>query len=330
MPILYAADGGVVGPPGAPPPPAPTPPPYPVAPLPVSVSTEMPRFTYIAADGTLIPMFTAAGGDDTWILMPGATGLEAPPQDVLVDDLPDGGAQFRQRRTPKRVVQLPFVTVAESRDQFRGRVRAMVDVMCDGGGQVQVTEADGTSRMLGVEYTGGMEGDWSVDATGRTWAVFVATFVCPDPYWYDVAPVNLTFQVGTVRPFFAAPFFPMILSAAQVLSGLSVINDGSVDSYPTWTIAGPGTLQGLTNSTTGKTLSLSGYSIPAGGLVVIDTTQGRKTIKDGGGANLWPRVDPNPQLWPLVRGANRIVVSLAGATAASSVTLTYRRRHRTA
>jgi hypothetical protein len=105
-----------------------------------------------------------------------------------------------------------------------------------------------------------------------------------------------------------------------------------VESWPIWTIRGPGTALVLDNLTTGLDLSLS-TTIPDDHLVTIDTTPGVKTVTGPDGANLYTDLDFDTRisaLWPLRRGPNKVHIELDGATADSFVLLTWKRRYNAA
>jgi hypothetical protein len=60
--------------------------------------------------------------------------------------------------------------------------------------------------------------------------------------------------------------------------------------------------------------------------VTIDTTQGVKTVRNASGVSLYGSLTSDSTLWSLAVGTNAIVVQLDGASTASAVQLSYRRR----
>lgn len=195
----------------------------------------------------------------------------------------------------------------------------------------QMLASDGTHREIEGVCVGGLDSDDSLEVMGATWQDLILTLECPDPYPRDVVATAHTFTSGTGLttwwPYYELQFMPSAVYAEETIA-----NGGQIEAWPVITITGPGSNPTLTNLTTGEVLELSangGLSLVAGETVTIDTNERgatRKTILDGGGANLWPYATPASDMWPLVVGDNLIRVQMDGATVASSVVLSFRRR----
>lgn len=202
-----------------------------------------------------------------------------------------------------------------------------------GPGQIRRTRSDGTTRrVLYCDYEDGFgidqaQGIWNSGAQGA-----VLMFFAADPFWYDDADTVVPFTTGGA----GLGFFPIpnpttgsfiTLASSEVYGSVTVDNDGDVPVFPVWTIEGPGSDISLQNLTTGEELTLSaagGLSLVAGETLTIDTRPG-ETLLEVDGTNVARYLSDASSLWPLALGDNLLQVSMAGATGASSVELSYLR-----
>ena len=99
---------------------------------------------------------------------------------------------------------------------------------------------------------------------------------------------------------------------------------GDAGAWPVWTIDGPGTDIALRNLTTGAYLATS-QALVAGDQLVIDTRPDAKTATLNGTTNVYSTLDPQGSLWRLQPGDNDLQLEVGGATAATLITLTYRK-----
>lgn len=257
-----------------------------------------------------------------------ADGRFMPPMRRVEEQVPlQAGARLRSVRHAGRDVMLMLWIDAASETALRTEIRELLFKLdaTRGDGRLRVTAPGGDQRELTCRYVAGLEmpeveGQWSGPELQLARAVFRAT----DPYWYDVSTVSATYTTGTPATFF--PFFPLRLSASEVFADATLDNSGDVETWPTWTIVGPASSIVLRNLTTGKVLSLS-TTLTAGESVSIDTRPGVKTVLRQDGTNLFSSLSATSSLWPLQRGTNAIRAEMSGATAASSVTVNYRRRY---
>ena len=145
-----------------------------------------------------------------------------------------------------------------------------------------------------------------------------------DPYWYDTADIVNTYVSGGTPPAFF-PFFPLRLSSSSVFASPVVVNDGDVEAWPVWTIVGPGSAIVLRNLTVGSVLSLP-VTLGVDEAVTIDTRPGVKTVRNSSGLSLFGSLTWDSALAALVKGPNTLALEMSGATPASSIMLSYRRR----
>lgn len=272
------------------------------------MSTE--TIEYVAADGATATLYRRQG----------ASGRFMPPIVVKDRAVPgDHGTRFQHCRFDAAHPVIPVLLEGLDDTEFRSAVRDLAAVLNPdkGIGKLRAT-FDGGTREQSALFVDGL--DFAEDYT--TFAIPSLLFRAFDPFWYDTTTVTSPFTTGTTASFF--PIFPWRLASSEVFADATVVNDGDVDAWPVWTITGPGSGLVLRNLTTGKVLSLN-RTLLAGEIVTIDTTPGVKTVTLNDGTNLFGLLTDR-QLWPLARGTNSIRVELSGATGATSVVLTYRRR----
>jgi phage-related protein len=265
--------------------------------------------------------------ENGWLLQPGAKGLDMPQYAFTTDESPGvDGYVLRDVRAQGKEIILPLAFWAnDSRQAYLTRRRSFIKSLNPkrGVGTLTLTQPDGATRSIGAYYTGGLEGDESLDAAGERWCINVITFGAPSPYWIG-DQVTATFKAASSGTFL--PFLPLTVGDSQVLGAITVDNDGDDDAYPIWTITGPATAIHLANSTTGQTLDLT-RTITGADTIVIDTRERLQTALLNGVTNCWPDLSSASDLWPLVEGVNSLSLTVAGSTSATSVQLTYQPRY---
>lgn len=287
-------------------------------------------FTLVDTSGSTHVLGAASGV----YLLRGAKGLGGPSLAVNEDKLPYApGTRLRRLSTPPARLDLPI--------EIRAASVALLDTLMDTlrGWVLPGTEAsaepetvflrcvrdDGASREIEGIYVGGLEGDEA--AGGTLWQKAVLSLYCSDPYWRDTAETEVTFTNGVgLRLWF--PLYPYDLSPSAVFAEQTITNTGQVETWPVWTITGPGSDPTLTNLTTGEVLALD-LTLADGDVVTIDTNERgatAKTITNQNDVNLWPFASATSVLWPLQRGANEIRVAMSGTSGDSAIELAYRRR----
>ncbi|MFM9616865.1 phage distal tail protein [Streptomyces turgidiscabies] len=285
---------------------------------------QMPQVSFTDPRGVTTHLSDWESG---WLLQPGARGLDMPGFAFTTDESPGvDGYQLRDVRAQGKEIILPLAFwVHDSRTAYKARRRGFIKSLNPkrGVGTLTLTEPDGATRTIGAYYTGGIEGDESLDAAGERWCINAITFGCPSPYW-DGAEVVHDFKAASGGTFF--PVLPLVVGDSQVLGEVTVDNDGDGDAFPVWTIDGPATSISLTNDTTGKELVLT-RTITGADTIVIDTRERRQTALLNGTTNLWPDLSDASELWPLQEGVNDLDLTVTGSTGATSVRLAYQPRY---
>lgn len=285
---------------------------------------QMPQVSFTDPRG-VVTVFS--DWENGWLLQPGAKGLDMPQYTVATDESPGiDGYALRDIRAQGKEIILPVAFWAnDSRAAYKARRRKLINSLNPkrGVGTLTLTEPDGATRSIGAYYTGGLEGDESLDAAGERWCINALTFGCPSPYWIG-SEVAQSWKAASNAAFY--PVLPLQVGDSQVLGEVTVDNPGDDVAYPIWTITGPATSITLTNHTSGQELTLV-RTITAADTIVIDTRERQQTVLLNGTTNLWPNLTGNPVLWPLEEGENHLNLVVAGSTAVTGVTMTYQPRY---
>lgn len=275
-------------------------------------------FEWIDPDGTTTEL------DVEWDV----DGRFMPPSRRVEEEVPlQAGSRVRSVRHGPRDLRMLCWFEAATEEALRTQLRALIRTMdpTRGDGRLRITAPAGDQRELTCRYVAGLEmpeqlGDTAGPGLQRAAVVLRAT----DPFWYDVATTSATYETGTPATFF--PFFPLRLSASEVFADATLDNGGDVETWPVWTIVGPGSEIVLRNLTTGKALTLD-HTLADGESVTIDTRPGSKTVLDQDGVSRFSSLTASSSLWPLERGSNSIRVEVTGATAATAVTVAFKKRY---
>lgn len=257
------------------------------------------------------------------------------PSLVLDEDPLPGqpGSRLNEVRHGPLEFTMPVWVRTASETALRTALRAVVYALdpSRGVGTVRVTAPGGDLRELPCVCVDGLP---MVERLGQTSNTvdqkLVLAFRAHSPYWTAASDTVQDFTLGTQPTFFNGPWFPLRLASSEILVDTSVSNDGDVESWPVWTITGPGSGIVLQNLTSGKDLAFSaqgGLVLGSGESVVVDTRPGYKTLTKGDGGNAWPHVAATSALWSLSRGGNAIRLQMAGSTTASGLRVSHRPRY---
>lgn len=192
-------------------------------------------------------------------------------------------------------------------------------------GWIHIIRPDGTERRIAVYTTSGLD----TPEVGLHNMLFTLTMQTPDPFWQDVNTQTFNFTIGQQNGIL--PIFPIDLNPAATIGTVNIVNSGTAYGYPMWLITGPGTPT-LINNTSHRQWSLN-QAIPAGQQVQVVTWPGFQTVVNvTTSANIWDWLvlasGTAGDLWPLMVGSNNIGITMAGATANTSVQLQWVNRYK--
>ncbi|WP_249401673.1 phage tail domain-containing protein [Streptomyces sp. YIM 121038] len=294
-------------------------------------------------EGWELPL--TASGSSAWpqaIMLPGATGLDAPPFGLFSDDSPGlDGSIFRSARASAREVMIPVYLHGIDRPTINALKRRLFKELNPKAGPcvLRFTEGDNSTRLLTAYYKGGMEGAEG-DSSGFTWSKYGLTFVAMDPWYYDEREISKRFLFGEGDPLLSPtkPFFPMRIADGVLGDGYYFVdNPGDIEAWPIWRLKGPiKSFKLSTESAPGEVSAIKATApadgsdiVPSGRTLTIDTRPGRKTVADDRGVNYWAKLDTNPTFWPLESGGNAPQLSVVTGSGKASVTLNFTPRYAT-
>ena len=220
------------------------------------------------------------------------------------------GALLRSTRHEPRDFTLVFQVAADDRVALRTALRDLVGKMDPhrGAGFIRNTAPDGQVRQIGCYVTDGLGLLEQPGDSGPQMQKISATFHAPLPYWLDLEDI-----AGDLPP-----------GGWGVVQ--NVLNDGDVETWPVWRLAGPGNTISLENVTTGRKLTLSSSSLGPGETLVIDTRPGRKSLTMAD-QNWYPKMTDASTLWPLAPGNNQVKVSMFETNSSSTASIAFQRRY---
>jgi endo-1,4-beta-D-glucanase Y len=278
------------------------------------------RWQWVAPDNDIIEL---TGFVDDYEAIKGMSGYMAPPSVIRRDTIPgQAGGRTRDVRHGVREIALPLFALGRSVLGLEILLTRLVREMDPWRGEGILRRIDiyGNVCDLRCRYSGGLEGKGSGE-NGPTNLRVMPVFQADDPYWYRAA-VTQGFSGATARSFF--PVLPIHLASSSVMGDIEIVTESDVETWPVWTVMGPGSNLIIKNNTSGETLSAN-ISLASGEAIKIDTQPYVKRVVGPDGSN-WFRFLVSRSLWPLLPGSNDVTLSMTGATSSSYVSVAYRDR----
>lgn len=261
-----------------------------------------------------------------WVTPRGRAGLGAAPVGMVTDPHPRGGARVRHIQPQPRTITLPVDVWGQSPLEFTQRwrdlMRAFTMTRRLGPGIFRKMLPDGEVREIRAYYDGGFDGQ---PGRGHVSDTAVVSLFCEDPFWSGTAVVSAPYTNGAAVSYLN-PY--LTVSPSSVLGATTATNPGDVEAWPQWQITGPASAVTATNNTTGQSFTLTG-ALTAGQTATITTDP--PTVRGPAGENWTGNLNwPGAVLWALEPGVNDVTFSVTGATAATSITLSYTPRYESA
>lgn len=195
------------------------------------------------------------------------SGLGAVPVELIESDNPYGGTYVDWTRPLKREILWPMRWFSSDHGELIAEVRRVTEAFTQtrdyGPGRLVIRRDDGTQRQIFARYVDGLEGDPDDGMWLRNRAT--VRLLCEDPFWQAVTPIRREFaQEATTDYLNPYPSY----GSGSVIGAAELTNPGAQDVWPTWTIRGPMTSLIATNTTTGKTFTVT-YTLAAGQTITI-------------------------------------------------------------
>ncbi|MBW2559214.1 MAG: phage tail family protein [Deltaproteobacteria bacterium] len=282
--------------------------------------------TWIPASGSQIVL----NNEVNYYVLVGLLGGESPSFKFIEERFPGlYGSYVRQVDVEPRTLSIPIKIVDSNLADLKDRIRELVVALSPllGLGKLKF-ETGSTVRYLDCYYSGGLEGSDSLDLWGFDWIKGLIQFYAPFPYFYGNA-IETIYELGSgLEDFLTDPFFPMSIGESTVLGDDIIDNIGQIESWPVWTITGPGSSITLTNEDTGEEISLTGaggLTLASSEVIEIDTRPGYKSItKISNGANYFRYLSDASILWSLDSGSVNINTAVTSATSVTEILLSFK------
>lgn len=276
---------------------------------------------WTAPDATTLQL----SGESYYTVLEDDAGWFMPGTNLILDYYQYHAVISRVRFEP-RLLTLPVYVAATSQAQLDQAIDALCEKfnpIAETPGVLKVTRHDGTQRSIEAIYYSGLEGARSRELYKQLSIKFTITLKCPNQSWYDPTATTVEYSQGSPGNFF--PIFPIQLAAGQVFGDSTVTNNGTMISWPIWTIDGPGLNPEIHNLTTGKITKFS-LTLLTGESLIVDTRPGYKTVTVGS-VNKFFTMSIDSSLWPLIVGNQTVKVVLSNTGVSSKVTLSYNERY---
>lgn len=165
-------------------------------------------------------------------------------------------------------------------------------------------------RESGGDYKRGVESD------NETWIRLQdLTLRAGDPFWIRSRFDDFDVFASSGQPLLPE-FAELKIASSQAAGTRPMVNSGTSESWPIWTLTGPASKLVLTNQDGAKiewngALSTQG-NLSAGQSIIIDSEH--SLVTDSAGVNRYGQLAPAPKFWPVLPGVDVATVLLEGVT----------------
>lgn len=232
------------------------------------------------------------------------------------------GARLRSTRRTQRELTIPLDVLGNSRQEIEDAIRSLVQIIREPF-MVHIDRASGESFYIEAVYESGLEGVYTT--APKHWNQLSIVLKCPDPYWtsdavqqFKVAPVPAPYP-------FVDRLAALPVASSAAFGQVTIENTGDVESRPSWTIKGPGSLATLNIAGRGIVLN---RTLLATNYIYIKHDGAGWTIVDELGANQYPFLNTMPApVFPVIpKGSSLATVAMTGTDATSFIMAVYPER----
>lgn len=310
------------------------------------LSEMIPKLSLESMDGTvIIPLDNSMG----WIRMPGATGLEEPPVEVVASPIPGvAGSMVQDVRVQQRPVFIPIYGRATTQREFRtmrDTLRTLVSPLGKRTFKLVGTTVRGTREMI-VTYEEGLEGADDAVTEGLNWCKIGLKATAHEPYAQAREDRRLEFRLEVATdPFLGtsggtdATWPGALANTAVIGTGMEVEVASEVPVYPTLELHGGmtsflGELSPIVVHPDGTVESHDDESwmvdvpagVPTGSELILVTDPRRRSIRFNGTLAA-SRIARGSTLRPFYPGKNTLNVTAPGGDAGTLIVLSWREKY---
>ncbi|MBA4544000.1 phage tail family protein [Thermoactinomyces daqus] len=285
------------------------------------------RITWVDQSGVETVLSYQPGVENTILLLYDREGFEMPSFSFAEEKIPlQSGSVLQDIQVEPREVDMAVMFRGNNSADLQRNVRWFKKLFnpLRGDGKLRVLTADGVERELVCRYKSGMEGREKTGESGDRYKKMVLTFRAFDPFFYSTQVFTNTYELNTNPPKWF-PLFPLRLGGDAISTEIQLDNQGDIETFPVWTIYGPGQNPVLLNLTTGYYLMFENLSLDVNEFVTIDTQ--KRIIEKDDGTNLYPELSIGSTLWRLNAGVNIVHMEMDGASSDSKIVVWYRERY---
>lgn len=246
----------------------------------------------------------------------GTNGFGLPPVAGQWQEGVGDGSAWRGQRTLARDIDLPLLLDGGTRSGLQVLVSRLAKMLA-GECTLRLVESPTDDWSVKVRRVGGGEYAFGPQV-GEKDMQLVVTLRAGDPYFVHNTELSVTKTTG--------------FGTGGELT--TVDSKGDVDSFPVWTITGPG-FNFRAESALGEVLEWRG-NLSAGQTIVIDTRAGTVLVPEVKNAttgvvttaaiNRFSDLAPAPRMWKLPPGTHKAKVTMSGTGGGSSVKLAWHPR----
>ncbi len=273
--------------------------------------------------------------DNTNYVLIGLDGIGAAPVARIVERGPmqHGESDLGYRLGPRRIALALMARGGDTAAWFARR-EALLRIFRSSDSPVKLKIVNGDIvRQIDCYLSGTME--MVPDDSCPRWQKVGIELYCPDPTWYDPAPVTLQFDGGGGEATTVPTLVPTFVGSSLLDETRTAAYAGTWDARPVVRIVGPVRDARIVNLTTGDKLDFSGVTIAAGHWYEIDCRYGRASVIDDAGANKIADLSADSNLATfriaahpdVLGGVNAIRATGTNISAATLVRLTYHERY---
>jgi hypothetical protein len=281
------------------------------------------KYTLTGPDGTVVTFNDPSDANNIGVLSE-ITGFDSPEVIESADNLVqmDGGIHgdfFYGRRPITMSGKIIGFADTTARNMNMTKLMQATNAMRSNATLTWTPDGGGAQQFVALRRQQPLKisGAWVKD--------FQISLVAADPRVYSATLHSQTVNAsgtGGSGGFSFPMTFNLGFGAAVVTGQTFVTNSGSTESWPIYTITGPGTNPSIYNATTNKTLAFI-YSLNAGETLVVDTLN--RTVFLNGTASRYSALDFTNSKWGgLVPGVNDVRLQFFSFGTGASIRVDWR------